>query len=118
MLYYHCACKGDKYSFVLLFCLRAEMQAPVINSRQDSSLRAAPARSPPEGLNNALVAFLNISASVHLCNIVVLVRPPDSSESERAPSPVRRSESPSYNSDHRSETPPLTYIYIIHTYNS
>lgn len=48
------------------------MQAPVINSRQDSSLRAAPARPPPE----------------------------DSSESERAPSPVRRSESLSYNSDH------------------
>lgn len=96
------------------------MQAPVINSRQDSSFRAAPARPPPEGLNNALVAFvfLNISASVHLCNIVVLVRPPDSSESERAPSPVRRSESPSHNSDHGSETPPLNYTCIIHTYNS
>ncbi|KTF84338.1 hypothetical protein cypCar_00016508 [Cyprinus carpio] len=49
----------------------AEMQAPVINIRQDSSLRAAPVRPPPE----------------------------DSSESERAPSPVRRSESPSHNSD-------------------
>ncbi|XP_059425426.1 tight junction protein ZO-3 isoform X1 [Carassius carassius] len=49
----------------------SEMQAPVINSRQDSSLRAAPVRPPPE----------------------------DSSESERAPSPVRRSESPSHNSD-------------------
>uniref|UniRef100_A0A8C1HSH1 Tight junction protein 3 n=1 Tax=Cyprinus carpio carpio TaxID=630221 RepID=A0A8C1HSH1_CYPCA len=50
----------------------AEMQVPIINSRQDSSLRAAPARPPPE----------------------------DSSESERAPSPVRRFESPSHNSDH------------------
>uniref|UniRef100_A0A8C2E6B1 Tight junction protein 3 n=1 Tax=Cyprinus carpio TaxID=7962 RepID=A0A8C2E6B1_CYPCA len=50
---------------------RPEMQAPVINIRQDSSLRAAPVRPPPE----------------------------DSSESERAPSPVRRSESPSHNSD-------------------
>lgn len=96
------------------------MQAPVINIRQDSSLRAAPVRPPPEGLNNALVAFmfLNVPASVHLCNNVVLVRPPDSSESERAPSPVRRSESPSHNSDLRSETPPLIYIYIIHIYNS
>uniref|UniRef100_A0A8C1L0N5 Tight junction protein 3 n=2 Tax=Cyprinus carpio TaxID=7962 RepID=A0A8C1L0N5_CYPCA len=53
----------------------AEMQVPIINSRQDSSLRAAPARPPPE----------------------------DSSESERAPSPVRRFESPSHNSDHRLE---------------
>ncbi|XP_016298176.1 tight junction protein ZO-3-like isoform X1 [Sinocyclocheilus anshuiensis] len=50
----------------------AEMQVPIINSRQDSSLRAAPARPPPE----------------------------DSSESERAPSPVRRSESPSHNREH------------------
>uniref|UniRef100_A0A671SLE1 Tight junction protein ZO-3-like n=1 Tax=Sinocyclocheilus anshuiensis TaxID=1608454 RepID=A0A671SLE1_9TELE len=35
-----------------------------------------------------------------------------------APSPVRRSESPSHNREHRLGTPPMTYIYIIHTYIS
>ncbi|KAL1251370.1 hypothetical protein QQF64_019166 [Cirrhinus molitorella] len=49
-----------------------EMQVPAIKSRQDSAVRAAPARPLAE----------------------------DSSESERAPSPVRRSESPSHNSDY------------------
>ncbi|XP_051551268.1 tight junction protein ZO-3-like [Myxocyprinus asiaticus] len=50
----------------------AEMQAPIINSRQEPPLRAAPARSPSE----------------------------DSSESEKAPSPPRRSDSPGCNSDY------------------
>lgn len=48
-LYYYCANTVDKYCFALLFCLRPEMQVPAIKSRQDSSLRAAPARPPPEG---------------------------------------------------------------------
>ncbi|XP_051763615.1 tight junction protein ZO-3 isoform X1 [Ctenopharyngodon idella] len=50
----------------------AKMQVPIINNRQDPPFRASPARPPPE----------------------------DSSESERAPSPLRRSDSPSRNSDH------------------
>ncbi|XP_067252210.1 tight junction protein ZO-3 isoform X1 [Chanodichthys erythropterus] len=50
----------------------AKMQVPVINNRQDPPLRASPARPPSE----------------------------DSSESERAQSPLRRSDSPSQNSDH------------------
>ncbi|XP_051549931.1 tight junction protein ZO-3-like isoform X2 [Myxocyprinus asiaticus] len=48
-----------------------EIQAPIINSRQEPPLRAAPARPPHE----------------------------DSSESERAPSPPRRSDSPGRSSD-------------------
>lgn len=114
-----------------MFCLRAEMQVPIINSRQDSSLRAAPARPPPEGLYNALTGkrcpacclifpeYFGICASfLAFVILLFLVHSPDSSESERAPSPVRRFESPSHNSDHRLEMPPMTYIYIIHTYNS
>lgn len=65
-------------------------------------------------------ACCHISRSVHpffffgLCN-VVLVHSADSSESERAPSPLRRSDSPSRNSDHRFRTSPMIYIYLIHT---